>query len=246
MHATQHNKPSASRAETPVTVSLQHPPHKAQTDVTPQARHRHSRTWLGLCVVGLVAFGSVVSFLPRPTPAFAPSRVQPQQMLINGAAQAGANLLAAGELGHLFVSQDAGQQWSEAAVSPQRGSTLTQVFFANPALGLAVGHDNWILRSEDAGQSWKEANFDGEAGSALMSVWGNVGGPFFAVGSFGGFLVSTDLGKTWHTLDTGLGDRHLYGVAGAGPSQMMLVGESGLVARSTDEGQSWKIGRAHV
>jgi photosystem II stability/assembly factor-like uncharacterized protein len=198
-----------------------------------------SRTWLGLCLVGMVAAGSVASFLPRPIPVAPPTQAQPQQMLINGVAQAGANLVAAGELGHLFVSPDAGRQWDEATVSPQRGSTLTQVFSANQALALAVGHDGWILRSDDAGQSWKETNFDGETGNALMSVWGNPAGPFFAVGSFGDFLVSTDQGQTWQKRHVGLGDRHLYGVAGAGPDRMMLVGESGLAARSTDGGQHW-------
>lgn len=199
-----------------------------------------SRILIGLCVVGLVAAGTVASFLPRPSPAFPPSDAQPQLMLINGAAQAeGGNLVAAGELGHLFYSKG-GAQWSEARVAPQRGSTLTQVFFAEPALGLAVGHDNWILRSQDGGLSWQEVNFDAEAAEALMSVWGKAQGPLFATGSFGRLLVSDDRGKTWQPRDTGLGDRHFYGVAGDGRQRLMLVGESGLVARSADGGQSWE------
>lgn len=200
-----------------------------------------SRIWIGLCIVGLVAAGTVASFLPRPSPEFPASSAQPQLMLINGAAQPdGGHLVAAGELGHLFHSKGAGQPWSEATVAPQRGSTLTQVFFADKSLGLAVGHDNWILRSEDAGLSWQEAHFDAEAAEALMSVWGTPRGPLFATGSFGRFLVSDDRGKTWQPRDTGLGDRHFYGIAGGGQQRLMLVGETGLVARSADGGQSWE------
>ncbi|WP_347912453.1 YCF48-related protein [Pseudomonas grandcourensis] len=220
-------------------VSNRQPPVKLSIGTAPGVRCGQSRTWLGLCLVGMVAVGSVASFLPRPTPTTAPTRVQPQQMLINGVAQAGAKLLAAGELGHLFVSRDAGRQWDEATVSPSRGSTLTQVFVANKTLALAVGHDSWILRSEDDGQTWKEANFDADAGNVLMNVWGNPTGPFFAIGSFGDFRLSTDQGRTWQKRNVGLGDRHLYGVAGSGPDRMMLVGESGLAARSTDGGQNW-------
>ena len=200
-----------------------------------------SRILIGLCVVGLVAAGTVASFLPRPSPEFPASAAQPHLMLINGAAQAaGKHLVAAGELGHLFYSAGVDQPWSEARVTPPRGSTLTQVFFADKSLGLAVGHDNWILRSEDGGLSWQETHFDATAAEALMSVWGGAQGPLFATGSFGRFLVSDDRGKTWQPRDTGLGDRHFYGIAGADKQHLMLVGESGLVARSADGGQSWE------
>lgn len=202
---------------------------------------RRSRLLIGLCIVGLVAAGTVASFLPRPSPAFPASTAQPQLLMINAAAQtAGGHLVAVGELGHLFHSENAGQQWREAKLAPQRGSTLTQVFFASPSLGLAVGHDNWILRSEDGGQNWQEAHFDPEAAEALMGVWGSAQGPLFATGSFGRFLVSEDRGRTWQPRDTGLGDRHFYGIAGADPQHLMLVGETGLVARSADGGQSWE------
>ncbi|MFV0931888.1 WD40/YVTN/BNR-like repeat-containing protein [Pseudomonas jessenii] len=228
-----------SQPQTRLPVSRRQGRVELEIGASSEAQYSPSRTWLGLFLVGMLAVGSVASFLPRPIPAVPPTRVQPQQMSINGVTQVGTNLVAAGELGHLFVSRDAGRQWDDASVSPQRGSTLTQVFSANQALALAVGHDGWILRSEDAGQSWKEASFDGEAGNALMSVWGNPAGPFFAVGSFGSFVVSIDQGQTWQQRNIGLGDRHLYGVAGTGPDRMMLVGESGLAARSTDGGQNW-------
>ncbi|MCY1411492.1 Ycf48-like protein [compost metagenome] len=210
-------------------------------EVGPRQSHSRSRILIGLCIVGLVAAGTVASFLPRPSPVFPASSAQPQFMLINGAAQPdGEHLVAAGELGHLFHSKGVGQPWSEATVAPRRGSTLTQVFFADKSLGLAVGHDNWILRSEDAGLSWQEAHFDAEAAEALMSVWGSARGPLFATGSFGRLLVSGDRGKTWQPRDTGLGDRHFYGIAGHGQQRLMLVGETGLVARSVDGGQSWQ------
>lgn len=226
--ATTIKKESALRTPAPVKVDVRH-------------SLSRSRTWFGLCIVGLVAVGTVTSFLPRPSPAFSPSAALPQLMLINGVAQLdGQRLVAVGELGHLFSSKGLGQPWREAAVTPQRGSSLTQVFFASQTLGLAVGHDGWILRSEDAGQSWQEVNFDADTGDALMSVWGRAQGPLFATGSFGRFLVSNDQGKSWQQSDTGLGDRHLYGIAGDGGQRLMVVGETGLVARSADGGNSWE------
>lgn len=199
---------------------------------------RH-RVWGGLAMAFLVAIGTVVSFLPRPSPHFPATSVQPQHMLINSAAQVGAQIVAAGELGHLFFSVDAGKSWQGAKVEPQRGSTLTQLFFVNPKLGLAVGHDNWILRTEDGGKTWQEARFAGENSEVLLDVWGKDQGTYFAVGGFGNFLTSTDKGKSWAQRDTGLGDRHLYALSGAGETHMMLVGESGLVAKSSDEGMTW-------
>ncbi|WP_415768948.1 WD40/YVTN/BNR-like repeat-containing protein [Pseudomonas sp. LB3P38] len=203
---------------------------------TEAGRHR---VWGGLAMALLVAIGTVASFLPRPSPHFPATSVQPQRMLINSAAQVDAQIVAAGELGHLFFSVDAGKSWQDAKVEPQRGSTLTRVFFPSPTLGFAVGHDNWILRTEDGGKTWQEANFAGENSEVLLDVWGKAQGPLFAIGSFGSFLTSTDKGKSWAPRDTALGDRHLYALSGAGETHLMLVGESGLVARSSDQGTTW-------
>ena len=61
-------------------------------------------------------------------------------------------LVAVGALGHILVSGNHGQDWTQAA-SPL-SSDLVAVRFVGERKAWAVGHDGVILHSEDAGQTW--------------------------------------------------------------------------------------------
>lgn len=194
---------------------------------------------LGMCLI--IAVGAIFSFVSRPEPVFAETRINPERFAVGGMVLAGKRLVAVGALGHILLSEDEGKSWSEAVVKPQRGSALTQVAFFNDKEGVAVGQDGWIVRSEDGGRNWIETRFEKDVSEPLLGVWGLANGPVFAYGSFGRFFVSQDHGRTWEKRDAGGGDKHLYAMAGGDDGHLMLVGEQSLALRSSDGGTTWQL-----
>jgi photosystem II stability/assembly factor-like uncharacterized protein len=191
---------------------------------------------------GLVLGAAGFAFSPRPAPPFAPTQVFPDRLLINGLAENGKRLLAAGEQGHILIADDGNGPWREAKVEPQRGATFNQVNYVGGGVALAVGQDDWIVRSEDDGQTWREVyyNQDEDQAGPLFGVAGPYAGKLFAFGAFGTLLQSADLGKTWQALKSdAVGDKHLYGMIDGG-SALLLVGEQGLMLKSADGGASWQ------
>ena len=224
---------------------------------------QHS-SWPAYVAVVVVIAAAVYAFSPRPEPKFADTAIHPDGILVNGLARSGERIVAVGEQGRVLLADKPEGPWHEAKVNPQRGSTLTQVKFIGGKSLLAVGHDGWIIRSDDNGDSWKEMAFTapppeappapgtegapalpdmsgGQPANPLMGVAGPYDGKLYAFGGFGEFLVSTDDAKTWtHVADAAIGDKHVNAMAQAADGSLVVVGERGLLARSTDKGVTWK------
>ncbi len=199
------------------------------------------RVLIGLAMSLIIAVGAYFSFTSRPPPVFAETRIHPEHFGVTGMVKAGNRLVAVGELGHILLSEDEGKTWSEATIKDGRGSALTQVVFFNDKEGVAVGHDAWALFTEDGGLNWRETLFDKEFSEPLLGAWGLSEGAVFAYGSFSRYFVSNDRGRTWEKRDSGTGDKHLYAMDGDKDGRLMMVGEHGLAARSTDGGQTWQV-----
>jgi len=198
--------------------------------------------WPAAVFTGMVLGAALFAFSPRPTPPFPATQVFPDRILVNGLAENGKRIIAAGEQGHILIADDAKGPWREATVEPQRGATFNQVSYIGDGVALAVGHDDWIVRSEDNGQTWKEVSYnkDEDQAAPLFGVAGPYDGKVYAFGAFGTLMQSADLGKTWDTVKSdAVGDKHLYGMI-AGGSTLLLVGEQGLMLKSTDKGASWQ------
>lgn len=224
--------------------------------------------WPALGVVLLVLLAALYSFAHRPLPPFPETAVHADKLLVNGLAQRGSRLVAAGELGHILIADSADGPWRSATVEPERGSTFTRAFFVSDKVALAVGHDGWIVRSADAGETWKEVNFDQGRTDPLLGVAGPFDGKLFAYGAFGLFLTSTDEGQTWQpgslvindasgkppkpkevdpnadpfanfTSGDSQADRHLNSMIRLADGSLLLVGERGLILQSRDLGASW-------
>ena len=60
--------------------------------------------WPALLVVGLVLLAALYSFAHRPLPPFPATAIHPDKLLVNGLAQRGSRLVAAGELGHILIA----------------------------------------------------------------------------------------------------------------------------------------------
>ncbi|MEJ8821591.1 YCF48-related protein [Variovorax humicola] len=84
--------------------------------------------------------------------------------LITGIARAGNWLVAIGQRGHVVLSDDGGQRWTQATVPVS--SDLTAVRFVDAQVGYATGHDGVVLGTRDGGLHWSRL-LDGRQANAL-------------------------------------------------------------------------------
>jgi photosystem II stability/assembly factor-like uncharacterized protein len=220
------------------------------------------------------------------------SRLAPSSILMD-VVNTGKRLVAVGERGHILLSDDLGESWTQVDVPTS--VTLTAVCFPTPDKGWVVGHDGVVLHSADGGQTWgmqldgsqinlaiqeqvehllkaKEEELSDVVNSArrddlaydlenlqffandaqmavdegptrpFMDVWFKNNQEGIIVGSFGMILQTKDGGKTWlPILDRidNLDGYHYYAISSAGDA-LFIVGERGMLFRSTDDGQSWQ------
>jgi photosystem II stability/assembly factor-like uncharacterized protein len=221
------------------TLSNNGPMDRRRSDQSLKRREAMSKV-VGLAMSSVTLIAALVAFSPRPQPPFKPTRLDGGQLIVNGLARAGARLVAVGEQGHALLSDDGGRRWREAGFDHARGSTLTQVQFVSPTVGIAVGHDGWIVRSTDGGASWHEVAFDEQRAEPLFGVWAGKNTALFAYGGFGRLLLSNDAGQHWQPVAINADERHLYGMDGNNAGTLLLVGEQGMMQRSADNGASWQ------
>lgn len=189
-------------------------------------------------------------------------QINPARVLTLDIARYGNKLVAVGERGLIWtagsVANSADQAWSAHRTESSR--TLTSVAFADAATGVAVGHGAVLFRTADGGQTWLPVSIDDAAGDSLLGVTHLGENRFIAYGVFGLYLESADGGQTWvrrqieleadkkaakndaadEATDEGAGfDRHIMKVLRL-DKKLFLVGESGTLAESANEGKSWR------
>lgn len=202
------------------------------------------RLAVGVTVAAMIAAAAAYAISPRPTPPLHDTRIPLERMQLDTLARSSAGIVAGGELGHILISGDEGQHWEQARLSTDRHALINQIVFATDRLGVAVGHEGWILRTEDGGRSWHEAAFDASGSNGpLMSAARVAPGHWIAVGAFGLMMRSDDDGKTWQRFSVdGVSDHHLNRIVGAPDGRhWIIVGERGLVMLSDDAGANWRI-----
>lgn len=152
--------------------------------------------------------------------------------------QVGDKLIAVGERGHILVSEDSGQSWSQTQ-APTR-TTLTGIFFLDLQQGWIVGHDQVILKTEDGGKSWDLVYQDIEADSPLFDIYFLDADHGYAIGAYGQFLESFDGGRSWEGRWISEDDFHLNQII-AMENQLFIAAEAGTSYRSDDQGKTWSI-----
>lgn len=194
--------------------------------------------WPAGLVLAIATFGAAAfAFAPRPLPPFPPTAVAASRLLVLDLATAGTRVVGVGERGVVLLSDDGGQRWRTAR-SPTT-ATLTAVRFVDANVGLAVGHDAVILRTEDAGATWTQVHAAPDEQRPLLAVVFVDATHAIAAGAYGAWLDSRDGGRTWQPGEPFEGDRHLNALALAADGTLIVAGESGFLARSTDAGRTF-------
>uniref|UniRef100_UPI003BA873DB sialidase n=1 Tax=Ningiella ruwaisensis TaxID=2364274 RepID=UPI003BA873DB len=170
-------------------------------------------------------------------------------------------LVVVGERGHIL----SGTPQSLTQVSVPTQVTLTAVDGIND-IYIAVGHDATILRSSDGGKTWTEVFSKVEIDRPFLDVMFLSENEALAIGGYGLYYRSTDAGETWELeqdntsllsqddvdyLESIADDPEFYqeelnyifphfNRLSKSNGNLFLVGEAGLIARSTDNGRSWE------
>lgn len=180
-------------------------------------------------------------------------------------ANAGPRLVAAGERGTILLSDDAGKTWRQVSTPVQ--VSLVAVQFVNANTGWAVGNLGVVLHTTDGGETWnkqldgiqaadivaKAASTPEEQTAAERLVKDGPDKPFlnlffedelngYIMGAYNLIFKTADGGKSWQSWQkhvTNPKGMHLYGLRPAGGA-LFLVGEQGMLFRSTDHGETFK------
>ena len=174
----------------------------------------------------------------------------------------GQTAIAVGERGHLFRFDNGWQQRS----SPTNAH-LTKATLLTELLGWAVGHDATILHTQDGGQTWQVQMTSPEIEKPLMDILFFDTQQGIAIGAYGLFYRTLDGGKNWqqefhnellfeednaYLEELKAEDEALYlserstllphfnRVVQIDKQRLLMVGELGLFAESSDLGVTWQ------
>ncbi len=136
--------------------------------------------------------------------------------------------LAVGHGGWIVRSEDGGKTWKGVAFDPKQAQPLLGV--AGPFDGklFAYGAFGLLMTSTDLGKTWQTQKFN--ITSAADAAKGGTAKPVDP---------NADPFANFTTSDNDLAGHHLYGMTRLDDGALLLVGERGLMARSTDGGQNW-------
>lgn len=185
-----------------------------------------------------VLLGAVAVACPPAWAAAAPLAARIHRTQIFDAAQADGRVIAVGERGVVFVSDDAGLHWQQGASGVE--VDLTALALLSGGHAWAVGHRGTVVRSTDGGRLWQPARVTLPEQNALFDVVAD-GTTGWAVGAFGVLARSDDGGASWQGRRI-LGDdfdKHLYGIVRNAAGQLFVVGENGTLLVSRDQGAHW-------
>lgn len=144
--------------------------------------------------------------------------------------------VAVGQGAWILRSRDGGKTWTQVHFDKNKESSEPLLGVAGPFNGklFAYGAFGMYLTSTDMGKTWQSGQFNlekpaaGENKAAASDVTNPDSpdyDPFAAFSSGGGIAAQAN--------------KHLYAIIQAADGSLYLTGERGLLARSTDNGETW-------
>ncbi|GAA77776.1 MULTISPECIES: WD40/YVTN/BNR-like repeat-containing protein [Pseudoalteromonas] len=214
-----------------------------------------------LVYASLIISGASVA---QEAPNNAISATNAAKTLLTDITNTGNGLIAVGKHGTVIKSTS-GDSWQQAELVPTQ-VLLTAVDFSNENNGWACGHDATIINTTDGGLNWQLQQVKPELDKPCLDILFENDLQGFAVGAYGMFYHTTDGGKHWQKrfLDSLLfsddrdylndlkeNDPEGYEAETASilphfnriektTNGLIIVGEMGLMARSSDNGVTWE------
>lgn len=182
-----------------------------------------------------LAMAGNTSLAPQPAP-MRPYAVHANLIDLD---EVGNAIFAIGDWGVILKSTDGGETWVQ---KPSPVSVmLNKSFFVDAQHGWIVGHDANILVTRDGGETWEIQTRDPEWGKPLYDIVMTDVDNGIAVGANGRMLRTDDGGANWEIFepDFTVNGTNLYGIDLLADGTLLIHGEKGILARSTDGGESW-------
>lgn len=147
---------------------------------------------------------------------------------------------ASGYYGTLLQTTDGGKTWVRRPIPAT--DLVRRIQFLDVNTGWLVTHRGRIMATRDGGKTWAVQYEDATTNLRAITMLNAATG--WAVGHNATVLHTTDGGKTWivQPLNYPSADApRLNGVAAYDSMNAVLVGEFGMVARTSNGGQSWEV-----
>lgn len=157
---------------------------------------------------------------------------------LTAASRAGDRLVTVGERGTVLLSDDNGKSWKNVDSGVE--NTLTEVGFLNDKIGVALGHGSTILKTNDAGETWRTVL----QGTQLAELTRNAAKEIGAEKALQEKASALEL-YALRVEESGASDP-LFGMLFLSPETVFVVGAYGMVLRSDDAGENWRVWMAHV
>lgn len=140
-----------------------------------------------------------------------------------------------GQTGKMFRTGNTGTNW--VPVPAQTTETITGFYLFAPSVAYITGTNGYIARSFDSGGTW-DANIETNTTENLKDVtyFDFVVG--FAIGE-NGQISWTSGGNVWKNLPK-ITDENLNALAKTDSSTAIIVGNKGIILKSTDKARTWK------
>jgi len=129
-------------------------------------------------------------------------------------------------------TEDGGQNWTNWTSAETTFNHFFEIRFFNETTGVAIGDGGSIFRTTDTGANWTRVVID-----PLLQV--NFGGltvvsatTAYASGQVGQIYKTTDAGATWTKEDIGNNTSIFRGMANAGESKVLAVGDVGEIFKT--------------
>jgi len=145
-----------------------------------------------------------------------------------------------GTMGTVIKSSDNGKTWSMS--HPQEDLAWNDVMVAPDGTVWVVGEFGRMQRSRDDGASWQEIEAP-TSGSSLMAIAFSDAQHGLAAGLSGVVVYTTDGGDSWTAIEN-VTEAHFFDIEWDG-QRFAAVGDSGILASFSAEGQIIEVGRIH-